>query len=483
MNRKRILLGTLALGGAVALLFGSTMARSRSGADAGVTKSGVDTAEARAIATDAYLYGYPLVTAELTRRVMTNAAAPGGWNAPTGQFAHMRSYPTPEMRTVTTPNADTLYSSAWVDVSREPWVLGIPDMNGRYYMMPMLDAFSEVFEAPGTRTTGDGAQRFVITGPGWKGALPAGVTAYEAPTNIVWIIGRIYSSGTREDLDRVHALQDAMSLVPLSAYGKSYTPPRGTVDPNVDMKTPVRDQVDRLNAPSFFELMSDAMKANPPHAADGPLVARMAKIGIVPGADFDPNALSPSVAKGLDEAPEIAHDQIAEHLKKSAGRMEIGWLVPKKTGQYGTDYLARAATAAFGFGANRSADAVYPFSEHDVEGRPYDGSHAYVLRFDAGNTPPVKGFWSLTMYGEDLFFVPNELDRHALGDRSNLRRNADGSVDVYIQKDSPGPDEEDNWLPAPDGKFKLVMRLYWPNEKPPSILDGSWMPPPVKRVR
>jgi hypothetical protein len=197
------------------------------------------------LATDAYIYGYPLVTMEMTRRVITNVAEPVGTRGPMGQIIKLRQYPDASFRDVTAPNADTLYTTSFFDVGKEPWVLSIPDMNGRYALFPMLDGWTTVFQVPGKRTTGTGAQTYAITGPGWKGTLPAGVKEYKSPTNIAWLIGRIYCTGTPEDYAEVHKLQDEFKLVPLSAYGKPYTPPQGTVDPSIDMKTAVREQVNR----------------------------------------------------------------------------------------------------------------------------------------------------------------------------------------------------------------------------------------------
>jgi hypothetical protein len=439
--------------------------------------------QAHAIAVDAYIYGYPLVTMEMTRRVMTNATADKGTHAPMGQWAKMRTFPTPEFTEVTTPNADTLYTVAWLDLSKEPYVVSVPDTKGRYFLLPMLDAWTEVFEDPGSRTTGTGPQKYVITGPGWTGGnLPAGVTHYKSRTNLVWILGRIYSSGTPEDLDAVHAIQDDMPLVPLRAYGKAYTPAPGTVDPTIDMKTPVRDQVNSLDAHSFFGMLSQLMVKNPPRAADKPMIDKMARIGIVPGRKFDPSKLSPAVAAALRTVPQEAQDKIKGHLKTGGATEENGWTIMLETGQYGTDYLQRAFVASLGLGANRPKDAVYPASFTDAKSQPYDGAHKYVLHFDKDQKPPVKGFWSLTMYNDQMFFVQNPINRYEVSSRSPFKTNADGSTDIYMQKDSPGADKEANWLPAPAGKFVLMLRLYWPDEKPPTILDGSWKPPGVSRA-
>ena len=433
------------------------------------------------IGVDAYIYAYPLVTMEITRRVVTNVARPEGRHAPMGQFVRMRSYPTPSFREVTSPNADTLYVSGFIDVGKEPWILSIPDMKGRYYLFPMLDGWTDVFQDPGKRTTGTGPQKYTITGPGWNGTVPAGTTQYKSATDIVWLFGRIYSTGTPEDFAAVHVLEDQCTLIPLSSYGKPYTPPAGKVNPDIDMKTAVRDQVNNLDSAQFFKLFAELWKTNPPAAADAPIVARMARIGLAPGQDFDISKLDPATAKGLESVPKLAQAKIMAHFK-DAGKLQNGWTYTTKAGTYGTDYLQRAFITAFGLGANRPQDAVYPTSHVDGEGQPYEGANDYVMHFDKGQTPPAEGFWSLTMYNAEFFFVANPLNRYTLSSRFPFKYNADGSLDFYIQHGSPGKDKESNWLPAPEGKFNLVLRLYWPRETTPSILNGTWTIPPVKEV-
>lgn len=434
------------------------------------------------IATEAYIYGYPLVTMEITRRVSTNVAKPEGTKAPMGQFARLRNYPPADDHTVTAPNADTLYTITWLDVSKEPWILSIPDMKDRYYLMPMLSGWTDVFQAPGKRTTGTKAQKYAITGPGWTGKLPEGITEYKSPTGMVWILGRIYCTGTPEDYRAVHALQDKFSVTPLSAYGKSYAPQEGKVDPNIDMKSAVRDQVDAMDAASYFKLLAELLKTNPPSSADAPMVKKLAAIGIVPGQDFDINKVDTSVANALRTVPKTAQKRIMADLKY-LGAPVNGWTYSTKIGVYGTDYLLRALVTAIGLGANRPQDAIYPTSVADADGKPYDGANKYVMHFEKGQMPPVRAFWSLTMYDTNFFFVPNKLNRYTLSQRNKFKLNKDGSMDFYIQNASPGKDNEANWLPAPAGKFKLMLRLYWPKKTPPSIIDGSWKPPAVKRVQ
>jgi hypothetical protein len=438
--------------------------------------------EAVAIATDAYIFGYPLVTMEYTRRVMTNVAEPHGTHAPMGQFLLMRTYPDANFKDVTAPNADTLYSTAWLDVSKEPYVLSLPDEDGRYFLMPMLDGWTNVFQVPGKRTTGTKAQTYAITGPNWTGKLPGGVVELKSPTSMVWILGRTYCTGTPEDYKATHAIMDQYKLVPLSSYGKPYTPPKGKVDSTIDAKTPVREQVNKLSATEYFTLLAKLMKDNPPAKEDAPIIETMAKIGIVPGKDFDASKLDPAVAKAIQGVPAPAFEKIMGHFK-SAGTDESGWIFTTKTGQYGTAYLQRALITAIGLGANRPQDAVYPTSEVDGAGKPYSGANKYVMHFPRGQTPPVDGFWSITMYNADYFFVDNPLNRYSVSPRNNPVPNSDGSLDIYIQNESPGKDKEANWLPAPKGKFILMMRLYWPRVTPPSIIDGSWKIPPVMAAK
>ena len=439
--------------------------------------------EIESAAIDAYVYGYPLVTMELTRRNFTNVAAPNGKSAPMGTFVNVPKYPAASDKRVTAPNADTLYSTAWIDVGKEPYILHVPDEHGRFYLMPMLSGWTDVFADPGTRPTGTAAADFAITGPGWHGTLPPGIkTEYKSPTNIVWVLGRTYSTGTPDDYKAVNVIQAQYKLTPLSAWGHPYTPPRGTVHPAWNTKLPVREQVDSMDGAAYFRLLGELMKTNPPAAADAPMVATMAKIGLVPGQDFDPTKLNPAQTAAIQAAPRPAQGSIMGLLNEV--KLTNGWSVlVNGMGVYGTNYRLRALVTAIGLGANRPQDAIYPIGAVDAGGKPFDGANRYVMHFAPGQLPPVDGFWSLTMYDDKYFFVPNKLDRYTLSARNALKKNADGSVDLYLQASSPGAAKESNWLPTTkSGKFIPMLRLYWPKETPPSILDGSWKPPPIEKV-
>ncbi|QTB99496.1 DUF1254 domain-containing protein [Alcaligenes sp. SORT26] len=470
ITRRSLLIAGPSLLASVALAR-SALAQQVTGADKGGDAGDLG------LGIEAYIFAYPLVTMELTRRIMTNVAQLGGVRGPMGQIIKARSYPDASFRDVTAPNADTLYTNAFFDVGDEPWILSIPDMQDRYALMPLLDGWTTVFQVPGKRTTGTGPQTYAITGPGWKGTLPAGVTEYKSATSIVWMLGRIYCTGTPEDYAAVHKLQDEFKLVPLSAYGKPYTPPAGVVDPSLDMKTAVRDQVNKMDSAAYFTLFCELMKRNPPSSADAAHVARFERIGIVPGQGFDAGKFKADIAS---QVPKAAVGKIMQHY--AALTLKNGWSFTTDTGVYGTDYLMRAFITAIGLGANRPQDAIYPISQADAGGQPYSGANKYVMRFPEGQLPPVDGFWSLTMYDKDYFFVDNPLSRYSISPRQNLKVNADGSTDLYIQKDSPGQDKESNWLPAPDGNFILMFRAYWPRQTSPSILDGSWMIPAVQKV-
>ena len=440
------------------------------------SKGEADPAE---MAIEAYVYGYPLVTMEMTRRVLTNvASAEGAKGAPMGQFTNLRQYPDAAFRAITAPNADTLYSTAFLDLAKEPYVLSVPNEDGRYFLLPMLSAWTNVFAVPGKRTTGTGAQTYLIAGPDWSGNVPSGAKLIVAPTNIVWILGRTYCTGTPEDYRAVHAIQDQYKLTPLSAYGKPYTPPTGRVDPSIDTKTAVRTQVNRMDGAAYFNLLAALMKDNPPALGDGVIVAKLASLGIVAGQPFQAEKLARTVQRAIEQAPTLGVSRIMGHLRQ-AGEFVNGWTFTTNGGDYGKDYLQRAFITAIGLGCNLPQDAVYPTSVVDGDGRKYDGAAKYVMRFAKGQLPPVEGFWSLTMYDADYFFVENPINRYSVSPRTDLKANADGSVDLLIQNASPGADKESNWLPAPKGPFILMLRNYWPKG---ALLDGSWELPPVRPV-
>jgi hypothetical protein len=442
--------------------------------------SGISAQEAAAIAVEAYTYLYPLVTMDVTRRQATNIA-PGKQlgRGPMNTFVNIPTFPPADYRDVVRPNFDTLYSAAWLDLTGEPMVVSVPDTDGRYYLLPMLDMWTDVFAAPGKRTTGTSAGHFALVPPGWTGQLPTGVERIDAPTPYVWIIGRTQTNGPA-DYDAVHAVQAGYALTPLSQWGQAPHPAAAVVvDLTVDMKTAPLEQVNAMAGPDFFRYAAELMTLHPPHITDQPIVARMRRLGISAGEPFDSTKANSVVQSALVQAPAQGLQAMNAKLPTIA-QVVNGWSMNTDTmGVYGTYYLKRAIVAMAGLGANLPEDAIYPLNLADADGKALTGANAYTLHFEADAVPPVDAFWSLTLYDNDGFQVANALDRFAIGDRSGLTTNADGSIDLLIQHENPGAAKEANWLPAPDGPFTLTMRLYAPKK---SALTGEWAPPPITRV-
>lgn len=431
--------------------------------------------EARKAAEKAYVYAYPLVLTDVTCKVMTAYPDSSGHGAPYNQFHHVRQFPDATFRDIVSPNVDTLYSTACLDLSKEPVILSVPDVGTRYYLIQMLDAWSNTFASPGTRTTGNGVGHFALVGPGWSGTLPNGVTKIQAPTNLVWFIGRTYTAGPA-DYAAVHAIQDQYRLTPLSAWGTNYQPPTNVaVDPSVDTKTPPPEQVAKMDADTFFKRANELMVANPPTAADAPLLAQISSIGVVPGAAFDASVYGQAITEGVD----LAKQEIAKAITTASQFNWNGWTYGTDIGTYGTNYMLRAAVAMFGFGANLPQDAIYPRTLVDVNNVRLTGAIKYTLHFEKDRLPPARAFWSLTIYDENYALVANPIDRYSLNNRSPMTYNPDGSLDIYIQHESPGVDKEANWLPAPEGPFALILRLYLPEQ---SVIDGKWEIPGVTPV-
>jgi hypothetical protein len=278
----------------------------------------------------------------------------------------------------------------------------------------------------------------------------------------------------------VHKIQGGYKLMPLSAWGKGqYVPPKGKVDPTIDMKTPPPIQIEKMDGAIFFARFAELLKDNPPGATDYPIILRLERVGFKAGQSFDLDATTPSIKQAFERGTADGRSLVASLGKKAAGEGGKGWVYSTSGGAYGVDYRWRAAIAYALLGENLPQDAIYPSLSVDSESRPLDGSNHYVLHFDKGKWPPVDAFWSVTAYDTDGYFIPNALKRQALGDRDKLVSNADGSLDLYIQSASPGSEKEANWLPVAKAPFTLLMRLYSPRN---DVLDGTWMPPAVKRV-
>jgi len=433
-------------------------------------------AEAHAIAVDAYIYFYPLLSMDISRKTFTNVE-PGKefGKGPMNLFTNVPAYPPADFKGVVRSNFDTLYSIAWLDMTKEPAVVTAPDTNGRYYLLPMLDMWTDAFASPGWRTTGTQAGNFLVTPPGWNGTVPAGMSRINAPTPHVWVIGRTKTDGP-PDYDAVHKIQAGYKVTMLSDWGKTPRPVEVKIDPSVDMKTPPKVQVDTMAAGKYFAYAAELLKVEPPHITDEPILARMKKIGIEPGKSFDISKLDPVVQKAIASAPEVAQKLMAWKLPTLA-RVANGWSMNTDTvGVYGNYYLKRAILAQQGLGANVPEDAIYPINLGDESGKPLDGANKYTMTFEKGAMPPVNAFWSVTLYDSDGFQVGNSLNRFAVSSWMPFKYNADGSLDLYFQNESPGKDKEANWLPAPKAPFNLLLRMYAPKSE---ALTGRWNPPPV----
>jgi hypothetical protein len=445
--------------------------------------------QAHEIGVEAYVYFYPLITMDVTRRQFTNIE-PGKelGKGPMNMFNNVPEYPPADFKGVVRPNFDTLYSVAWLDMTKEPMVISAPDTDGRYYLLPMLDMWSDVFASPGWRTTGTKAGTFLVTPAGWRPdlrerfvdefKLPKDTQRIEAPTPYVWIIGRTKTDGPA-DYAAVNKIQAGYKVTPLSDWGKAPRPAEFKADPSVDMKTPPKTQVDTMPAARYFAYAAELLKLHPPHITDEPMIARLRQIGFEVGKSFDLDKAPAAVKAGLQTAPG-AGQRLMEWKVPTLARVANHWSMNTDTmGVYGNYYLKRAIVAQLGLGANLPEDAIYPLNLGDENAQPLNGANRYVLHFDKGTTPPVNAFWSITLYDSEGFQVGNKLNRFAVSSWMPFVYNPDGSLDLYFQSESPGAGKEANWLPAPKGPFNLTMRLYSPKS---DALTGRWNPPAITRL-
>lgn len=426
----------------------------------------VSQAERIRAAGEAYVYGLPLLMVDLTRE----QAALG--TGPENRLLRVRRFPDASFKGVVRPNVDTLYTTAFIDMALGPWVFEMPANDQRYEVMAFMDAWTNVFAAPGTRVSGTGGGRYLLAGPTWQGVVPEGLQLLRSPTRIVWLIGRTQTLGAA-DYPVVHRLQDGLTLRRLSESPSTEPSWQRGREPAL----PPWQQLRAMETVALFNRLAALMRDNPPAAVDAPMLARLAVLGVVPGQPLRWGPLDRACA-ALGRW--VADYQLARALAQPRAAVG-GWVTPPANlGQYGEDYATRAAVAIVGLGANLPADAIYPQARVDAQGAALHGSHRYRLHFKAGGLPPVRAFWSVTVYGADDFLIDNPLQRHALGDRDPLRFNADGSLDLWIQAESPGAERQANWLPVRAGApFVLNARLYWPK---PEALSGAWQMPAVERL-
>jgi hypothetical protein len=427
-----------------------------------------------------YLYAYPMVLMETTRLKT---------KAPNNSFVHLRQFPAPSDKDVVRPNADTLYSIAWLDLSNGPLLLSVPDTSGRYYLLQMMDMWTDVFAALGARTTGTGKNQFLIIGPDSKNTLPEyianGTTAILAPTNQVWILGRTQTNGAA-DYNAVYNIQNGYTIAPVQfSYrrGMSRDPVsldklQQIIDANPSLTPP--QIVAKMDAGSFFETFSNLLTRNSPHNQDWPMLKLMQRIGIAPGNPFSYSSLDSATQAEVETGTVNAKATLAGGLP-ATGSTVNNWSINKMfVGNYGTSYFYRAGIALNGLGANLPEDAIYPMTLLDDHNAPLRGSNRYVIHFDSGQIPPVNAFWSITLYDANGYFAANPLNRYNIGSRDALMRNADGSIDIVLQNTSPDANQEANWLPTPTGSFNLTMRMYWPTSD--ALYGTSWKIPAVTKM-
>ena len=436
---------------------------------------------ALSLGVEAYVYGYPLLDTDRVYRTATSANVPNGsGGGPVNEFSHIRRFTNLSDKAVVAPNRDTLYSTAWLDLARQPVVLHVPLVKRRFVVFELLDPYTNAFAQIGSvgRPPGD----YAVVPPHWHGRLPHGVRTILSPYTRAWIIGRTYVRGV-PDIPNVVKIQDEYSITPLSSYGRRYTPPRPRHAVLRPKHFTVPGTSPGANPLAFFDALGDALKRFPPPAADDTLLQRLRAVGIGPGLHPGTNPrLDTATKRGLHDAVAAGAQQVKADLQiafLSGAPHHNGWLV-SRTGTYGTNYPLRSIVDAIGLGAPQSSLAIYPFTVTDRDLHPLSGANRYVAHFSKQDLPfPVRAFWSLTLYDSSGFFVPNRAGIYLVNDRSGLHVNRDGSLDVYIQPSTPSDQlARRNWLPSPAGKpFRLIIRLYEPIDVAGILSGRTWQPP------
>jgi hypothetical protein len=433
----------------------------------GGNKANLSKDEAVALAREAYIYLTPLIYTDVTRL---------SYPIPDNTLFSYNEFPDHTFRQVVAPNNDTNYSLAFLELSRDAVVIEIPDTRGRYYVFPLQDAWTNNFFLPGKRTTGTGAQKYLITPPGWTGETPSGLTRVEAPTQLVWAIGRIQVNSPDDQRDFVYPLQQQFKLQTLSAWlgddgnapeVDSLNPHRlygGYSLPDNAKGKPVVEVVRSIPVEGFFNYANALLTGNPPFEADSALIHRIAALGVGAGLQFSLSDFDAETQEALKQVPAEVYAELEKPLQEGYfGRVTSDPAARK--GDYHTDYNLRALVAYRGLGALPPEEAIYYSYHTDADGEPLDGSNRYRIHFEKGQLPPAQAFWSYTVYGSDRYLIENPLRRYAIGDRDALKYNQDGSLDLYLSRESPGKDRESNWLPTGEREFNLTLRIYTPTDE------------------
>jgi hypothetical protein len=442
----------------------------------------MDAGQARSIASDAYVYAYPLVLMDVARRVRTNveaADATMGGGAPLNQFTHMRRPADALLHGQAYPDVETLWSSLWFDVSKEPLLIEIPDAGGRYYTMSFADMWTDVFAAPGTRTVQDAPQVYAIVAPAWQGKLPKPAIALRAPTSAGLLTLRVAFRGMA-DAGPAQAFQGGLQATPLSRWGKKNVPQPGHFDVAQSRRAPV-EQVADMKPQAFFAAFAELAAKYPPHANDYPILQRMARLGLAPGTRFDMARLPADIQTAVEAGVQRGQASVRSPMQPRP-RPGDAWRMPdRRRGAYGTDYALRARAARAALVTPLPEDVIELAAGTDSDGRPLDGSFRYEVRFDRGQLPPVDAFWSMTLYNDRRELYDNRIGLYAVGSRHPLVPGLDGTATAYVQYAQPVGELVRNWLPAPQsGRFVLMLRLYQPGE---DAVEGMWVPPTIRRIQ
>lgn len=440
-----------------------------------LTPAAAATEAAHQAAMEGYLYFYPLVAMDLTRRQFTHPSR-GAQGAPANTFLHGRALPRAG-DSAPWANPDMLRSTAWLDLTDGPVVLSVPDTAGRLYTLTLLDMWTDVFATLGKRTTGTAKGNTVIVPPGWTGVLPSGMAHLDAPTAHVWAKALIQSGPA--DQATVNALQDGFVLTPLAQWNLPAQAPRPKADPTLDLKIPVSEQVDAMPTDAFFTYAAELLRKHPSHATDQPALAVLRRVGLVPGRPFAFDKLDHAAKQGMRRGVRAARERMTAAAGHSL-RGTNGWLQETASiGVYGNAWLRRALAAQAQPGSGLPEDLTVLILATDSDGALLDGAHRYALHMGSDQLPDAGAPWSLAAYDGQGMPVPNPVNRHALGDRDPLRYNADGSLDLIFSHTPPPPQEQSNWLPIPAaGPVGVLLRVYTPG---PAVLDGLWTPPVVRR--
>jgi hypothetical protein len=482
---KRVKTGwALAISVVTALLSGCATSDTISTAERG-EKAKLSFAETRAIAEEAFIYGLPIVMNYAVMHEYAVDRNSGQFKAPFNEIKNEHRVFTYQDTTIITPNSDTPYSFVWLDLRAEPMVLSVPGVErSRYYSVMLCDGNTFNFGYIGTRATGTEPGDYMVVGPDWKGETPPGIKKVFRSSTYFPVAGYRTQLFNSDDMPNVEKTQAGYRAQSLSAYLKQPAPPAAPVVnfPKVDKE---------LVKTNFFEYLDFALQFAPAGPEEQAIRARLTRIGIGPGKTFNFKDLSLEHKLEIGLGMKAGEKKVEEKIA-SLGKNVNGWRIASAFGDrdfYKGDWLLRAAAAKAGIYGNDAVEATYPMTRTDANGQILDGSkHKYTLTFPAGQLPPVNAFWSVTMYdGKTELLIKNPIDRYLINSPMlpGMKRNADGSLTIYIQKDSPGTEKESNWLPAPDGPIYLVMRLYWPKTEAPSILppgEGTWSPPGIRRT-